>query len=56
MNMFIYLLQVATPGAQEPKNENIFNVFTTDLKFPSGNETLRRNARGTPSAMSSSES
>ncbi len=33
MSMFIYLLQGATPGAQEPKNENIFNVFTTDLNI-----------------------
>ncbi len=32
------------------------NLFYLKLQFPSGNIELRRNARGTPSAMSSSES
>ncbi len=37
-------------------NESITSQVTYVTLVPRGNETLRRNARGTPSALSSSES
>ncbi len=35
---------------------NLAKYYIESVKFPSGNIELRRDARGTPSALSSSES
>ncbi len=47
-----------TLDAEQSYSKLLLNVRSTEGKmlFPSGNIELRRNARGTPSALSSSES